>query len=141
MAAENAAKAAKAAKSSEAPTPPNPTSRRERRRLRRPARVPSRSLPVSGKEGGQDLGDLPWGVLLDEVPGARNELELRARDLLFQPRGFEGSSHPSSSPQATSTGITMDPRRGPISPVCRSSNWRACLTKALRPPSPSHGAR
>jgi hypothetical protein len=50
------------------------------------ARVSSRPLSVPGKEAGQGLRNLLWGVLLDEVPALLDELELRARDLLAQSR-------------------------------------------------------
>src|SRR5919112_1543593 len=42
----------------------------------------------------------------------------------------EGSSHPSSSPHATSTGTSIQSSWDSISPVCHSSNWRAWRTKA-----------
>lgn len=59
---------------------------RKRSRPAAPARVSSRPLSVPGKEAGQGLRDLFWGVLLDEVPALLDELELRARDLLPQSR-------------------------------------------------------
>src|SRR5215212_1809030 len=67
---------------------------RKRPRPPTPARVSSRPLSVPGKEAGQDLRDLLWGVLLDEVPGLRDELELRARDFLPQPGSLRGVEPP-----------------------------------------------
>src|SRR5215210_8442743 len=67
---------------------------RQRPRSPTPARVSSRPLSVPGKEAGQGLRDLLWGVLLDEVPALLDELELRARDLLPQSRSKRGVEPP-----------------------------------------------